>query len=107
MKFRVMLLAMLAAGFLLVGTGCADKASAERTSLLSQNDELKRELDAEKAAHASADARANAATAQVATLPPENTVRPPSMDSSAKPLDLSTSKKVSPPKPSPTGVRPG
>jgi flagellar motor protein MotB len=107
MTFRLVLLATLASGFLLLGTGCADKAASERSSLINQNDELKRELDAEKAARSTADARANAATAQVATLPPENTVRPPSMDPSGKPLDLSSSSKVSPPKPAPTGVRAG
>ena len=92
MKARFAVLAALVAGFLVLGTGCSNKATAERNSLLSQNDDLKRQLDAEKAAHAAAEARANAATAQVATLPPpapaptEN-VRTPSMEPG--PLDLS------------------
>ena len=107
MKFRLVLLATLAAGFLLLGTGCADKAAAERTSLINQNKELTQQYEAERAARADAEARANAATAQAARLPQENTVRPPTPDSSSRPLDLSSSNKVSPPKSTPTGVRAG
>jgi flagellar motor protein MotB len=72
-------MASLALAFVVAGTGCSNnKTTAERQSLLNQNDELKKQLDAERARSAAAEARANAATAQ-ATSPPD-AVTPPSMD---------------------------
>jgi flagellar motor protein MotB len=59
MKFRVMLLAPLALSALMM-TGCSNKTAAERDSLQKQNQDLASQLEAEKAARAAAEARANA-----------------------------------------------
>ena len=68
MKFRVMLLAPLALSALMA-TGCADKTAAQRDSLLKQNQDLQSQLDAEKAARAAAEARANTTPEAAATGP--------------------------------------
>ena len=81
MTLRAGLLAMVALAFIATGTGCADKTAAERDSLLSQNEDLKKERDAALAAQQASDARADALTKQQAVAPPE-TMAPPSMDNS-------------------------
>jgi flagellar motor protein MotB len=76
--------ASLALAMVMAGTGCAsNKTNAQLDGALSQNEQLKKELDAERRARQEADARANMAAAQ-ATTPTE--VSTPSMEPSA--LDL-------------------
>lgn len=88
MTVRVGLLASLALALLFAGTGCANtKANAERDGLLSQNEQLKKDLDAANRARQEADARANMAAAQTTTTPGADTVAAPGMEGGA--LDLS------------------
>jgi flagellar motor protein MotB len=91
MKFRVMLLAPLVLTALMA-TGCADKTAAQRDSLLKQNQDLQSQLDAEKAARAAAEARANTtpeapATAPAADATPDMSASGPTMGTP----DMSTS----------------
>jgi flagellar motor protein MotB len=73
MTMRVGLLASLALALLLGGTACSNKEKDERASLISQNDQLKKDLDAERAARQQAEAKANMATAQATTMPEVST----------------------------------
>ncbi len=66
MKLRVLLLAPLVIATMTFNVGCADKTAAQRDSLLKQNQDLTAQLEAEKAARASAEARANATPAEAA-----------------------------------------
>jgi len=87
MIMRVGILASMALAFVVAGTGCADnKVTAERSALLSQNEQLKHDLDASNKARQEADARANMTAAQ-ATPPAADSATPPGMEGSA--LDLS------------------
>jgi len=71
MKLRLSILAAVAIGFLVAGTGCANnKTAAEKESLISQNKDLAQQLEAEKAARAAADAKADAAVKQLTAAPP-------------------------------------
>jgi flagellar motor protein MotB len=88
MIVRVGVLTSLALALVFASTGCANnKTNAERDGLLSQNDQLKKELDAERRARQEADARANMAAAQATPAPIDQQVAPPSMEGGA--LDLS------------------
>jgi flagellar motor protein MotB len=87
MIVRVGLLASLALAVVVTGTGCQDtKATSERGALLSQNEQLKKDLDAANRARQEADARANMA-AQAPTPTPDSAT-PPSMEGGA--MDLSS-----------------
>jgi flagellar motor protein MotB len=84
MKLRTGIMAALVLSFAVAGTGCAgNKTNAERDSLLKQNEDLKHQLDAEKARSADADARAAAA----AQTPASSDVTAPPMEGG--PMDMS------------------
>ena len=70
MILRTGVLALAAAAFLFLGTGCANnKLTAERDSLSSQNKELAEQLKAEREARQLAEARASTASGQLTALP--------------------------------------
>jgi len=70
MNLRISLLMTAAAAFLVVGTGCeSNKTKAEISSLTSQNRDLSTKLEAETARANAADAKAQAATDQLAKQP--------------------------------------
>ena len=73
MFFRKSLMVLAAVALVTLGTGCAEKAKAERDSLLKQNGDLNSQLAAEKAAREAADARAAAATAAASNAVPAGT----------------------------------
>ena len=88
MIVRVGLLASLALAVVITGTGCQDtKATSERGALLSQNEQLKKDLDAANRARQEADARANMA-AQAPTPTSTDSATPPGMEGGS--LDLSS-----------------
>ena len=69
MKIRFGFVAVLAA-FLFAGTGCANnKLQAERDSLLNQNKDLQQQLEAERTARQSAEAKATVKDAQLTAAP--------------------------------------
>src|SRR6478609_8825735 len=73
-RFSLLAIAGLA---LCVGTGCSNKTSAERDSLVKQNQDLAAERDAARKAQADAENRASASANQT---PPEATPGTPGME---------------------------
>ncbi|HVT79830.1 MAG TPA: OmpA family protein [Phycisphaerae bacterium] len=90
MKLRLAALALLAVGYLVAGTGCANnKSTAERESLLSQNKDLTSQLEAEKAAHQADQAKIDAMTRQL-TAAPAASEGPSTPGMGVGPMDLSS-----------------
>jgi flagellar motor protein MotB len=89
MTIRLGLMALCAAAFVALGTGCTNtKQAAERDSLLDQNKKLQEQLQAEQAARISAESRANAATSQVTAEPTTPTMA--SAEGTGGALDMSS-----------------
>jgi flagellar motor protein MotB len=83
---RLVVLASVGLAVLTLGTGCSNKTSAQRDSLVSQNKALADQLAAEKAAREAAEQRANSlANSAVNTAPTEANPAAPAMDESATP----------------------
>jgi flagellar motor protein MotB len=86
MKLGTGVLALVAAAFLVAGSGCANtKLTAERDSLATQNKELADQLKAERDARQLAESRANAANGALIAAPSTETPGVPDMGG---PLDL-------------------
>jgi flagellar motor protein MotB len=78
---RFVVLASLGLAVLMLGTGCSNKTSAQRDSLVNQNKALADQLAAEKAAREAAEQRANSlANSAVTAAPTEAAPATPSMD---------------------------
>ena len=86
MKLGTGVLALVAAAFLVAGSGCANsKLTAERDSLATQNKELADQLKAEREARQLAESRANAANGALLAAPSPEAPGVPDMGG---PLDL-------------------
>jgi outer membrane protein OmpA-like peptidoglycan-associated protein len=90
MKLRLAALALVAAGYLLAGTGCANnKTTAERDSLIAQNKDLQQQLDAANQQKQADAAKIAAMSNQLTAAPPANASEGPAVPGMAGPVDLS------------------